>query len=86
MEMLTSNDDQYAENDDSDVDFGRKLNSKLALMERRFMQDMKDAMVGMVELNNELGALGGLATVQQPVSQQPAGPIKRHGASHRVDV
>ena len=83
MEMLTSNDDKYAtqiENGE-EVEFGRQLNSKLSLMERRFMQDMKDAMVGMVELNNELGALGGLATVQQPV-----GPIQRNGVSHHVNV
>merc|ERR1711871_645716 len=80
MEMLTSNDDKYAtqiENGE-EVEFGRQLNSRLSLMERRFMQDMKDAMVGMVELNNELGALGGLATVQQPV-----GPVQSNGISHR---
>ena len=78
MDMLTANNDVYTigggeKGVAGDAEFGRLLQSKLALMERKLMSDMKLAMDGLVELNNQYAAMGGQSVIQNAVTTVESG-------------
>ena len=87
MDMLTANVDTYSLDTrgakTSDDEFGQLLKSNLLVMERHLQHDIGDAMQALVDLNNELAAMGGASEIQSPVLQLPVSPVR--GAFKRRD-